>query len=194
MTKILVLDTETTGFSPVYDEVLQLGVTDVYGNVLFNEYFKPAFKICWEPAEKVNGISPASVAGCPLFSERLSDIQKLLNEADVIAGYNTLFDMNFLYESGVRFRRDLRVLDVMKSFAPIAGEPYAGNGRSYLGFKFQKLATAAEHYGYDWGACGPHDAVGDAIATAYVFRHIYAERKELLKTEPWKAPSHDVER
>lgn len=37
----IVIDTETTGFDPECDEVLQVSVIGFDGSILFNEYIKP---------------------------------------------------------------------------------------------------------------------------------------------------------
>ena len=74
---ILVLDTETTGFGPSA-EILQLSIVNGLGEIVMNEYFRPARATCWPGAEAVNHISPAMVAGKPLISERKSDIEKIL--------------------------------------------------------------------------------------------------------------------
>ena len=59
---ILVLDTETTGFGPSA-EILQLSIVNGLGEIVMNEYFRPARTTCWPGAEAVNHISPAMVAG-----------------------------------------------------------------------------------------------------------------------------------
>ena len=52
------LDTETTGLNPSFDEILQLSIIDSNTNeVLFNDYFKPQYTVCWDEAQAVNGIS-----------------------------------------------------------------------------------------------------------------------------------------
>ena len=74
---ILVLDTETTGFGPSA-EILQLSIVNGLGEIVMNEYFRPARATCWPDAEAVNHISPAMVAGKPLISERKLGIEKIL--------------------------------------------------------------------------------------------------------------------
>lgn len=41
MNKLLILDLETTGFKPPDAEILQVGIIDINGNVLMNQYLKP---------------------------------------------------------------------------------------------------------------------------------------------------------
>lgn len=190
MSKIIVIDTETTGFDPRWDEVLQVGITDENGNILFNEYFKPEHKTEWKEAELVNGISPAFVQNKPLLIDRLDIIQRIFREANTIVGYNTNFDLRFLANTGLMIRPDAQIVDVMLSFAPIGGvlKDHTSRGRTYKGFKCQKLTVAAAHYNYDWAEYGKHDAIGDAKATAFVFSKIREERPDLLSPEEWVRP------
>ena len=88
---ILVLDTETTGFGPSA-EILQLSIVNGLGEIVMNEYFRPARATCWPNAEAVNHISPAMVAGKPLISERKLGIEKILHAAKIISGYNLPYD------------------------------------------------------------------------------------------------------
>lgn len=49
------LDTETTGLNPSFDEILQLSIIDSdTDEVLFYEYFKPAYTVCWEEAQALH--------------------------------------------------------------------------------------------------------------------------------------------
>lgn len=49
------LDTETTGLNPSFDEILQLSIIDSNTNeVLFNDYFKPQYTVCWDEAQRVH--------------------------------------------------------------------------------------------------------------------------------------------
>ena len=97
---ILVLDTETTGFGPSA-EILQLSIVNGLGEIVMNEYFRPARATCWPGAEAVNHISPAMVAGKPLISERKSDIEKILHAAKIISGYNLPYDQKMLIQNGI---------------------------------------------------------------------------------------------
>ena len=92
---ILVLDTETTGFGPSA-EILQLSIVNGLGEIVMNEYFRPARATCWPDAEAVNHISPAMVAGKPLISERKLGIEKILHAAKIISGYNLPYDQRIL--------------------------------------------------------------------------------------------------
>ncbi len=164
-TEILVLDTETTGFSKT-DEILQLSIINGDGEVVMNEYFRPGHTRSWYYAEKVNHISPAMVEDKPAISERKREIENILHAAKVIVGYNLPFDQGMLIQNGIYIpsAKKVRYVDLMKPFAKTYGE----KSEKYPGqFKYQKLITCAKYYGYTEE--GWHDSLADTKATLYCF-------------------------
>ena len=111
----VVLDTETTGFHPEQgDELLQVSIIDNTGEVLYNQLIRPTFTREWPEAMKVNNITPEMVADCPSIEDEASKIKQIIEAADEIIGYNTLFDLNFLERcAGIRLREGKTVIDVM---------------------------------------------------------------------------------
>ena len=163
--EILVLDTETTGFSKS-DEILQLSIINGDGEVVMNEYFRPEHTSSWYYAEKVNHISPAMVEDKPTIRQRKRDIEKILHAAKVIVGYNLPYDQGMLIQCGIYIpsRNKVRYIDLMKPFAKTYGE----ESERYPGsFKYQKLITCANYYGY--AGEGWHDSLADTKATLYCF-------------------------
>ncbi len=163
--EILVLDTETTGFSKT-DEILQLSIINGDGEVVMNEYFRPEHTRSWYYAEKVNHISPAMVEDKPAISERKREIENILHAAKVIVGYNLPFDQGMLIQNGIYIpsAKKVRYVDLMKPFAKTYGE----KSEKYPGqFKYQKLITCAKYYGYTEE--GWHDSLADTKATLYCF-------------------------
>jgi DNA polymerase-3 subunit epsilon len=160
--RVLCLDCETTGLS-VTDEILQLAIIDGHGNTLFNCYFRPVNTSEWPEAEAINGISPKDVEDELPITNYVIEIQKILKNALLIVGYNSdFFDLSFLSGAGIEIP-DVPTFDVMTEFAPIYGE-WSEYHRNY---KWQKLSTCANYYGYTGGRY--HDAEDDAVATLYCF-------------------------
>ena len=54
----IVIDTETTGFYPWWDELLQVAIIDGENRVLFDRLIKPSRRKKWPYAQRVHGISP----------------------------------------------------------------------------------------------------------------------------------------
>ena len=144
----------------------QFDKSKVICKVLFNEYIKPERKTAWPSAQKVHGISPEQVKDLPTIKEHLPVLNQIFADAEIIVGYNIEgFDAGFLTEAGIHIPEETYYYDVMLKFAPIYGEwnDYHGD------YKWQKLATCADYYGYDWGTDAAHDSLADVKATMYCF-------------------------
>lgn len=161
----IVIDTETTGLNADTDELLQVSIIDSQGNTLFNSYIKPLFTENWDGAMAVNHITPEMVANAPNIIEVKQEINKIINSANVIVGYNILFDLEFLAAFGIENSK-ATVIDVMQDFADIYGEWSDKYGCN----KWQKLTKCSEYYGYDWGTDIAHDSLADCRATLYCYK------------------------
>lgn len=170
----IVIDTETTGLNADTDELLQVSIIDSQGNTLFNSYIKPLFTENWDGAMAVNHITPEMVANAPNIIEVKQEINKIINSANVIVGYNILFDLEFLAAFGIENSK-ATVIDVMQDFADIYGEWSDKYGCN----KCQKLTKCAEYYGYDWGTDIAHDSLADCRATLYCYQKMLKEKNIL---------------
>lgn len=175
----IIIDTETTGLRPDQDELLQVAIIDDTGKTLIDQYVRPTRCDEWPEAERVNHISPEMVRDCPAISDpAVHDvIQSVLYQADKIMGYNTQFDIGFLIAAGF----DVPICetkDIMIEFAEVYGD-YSEYYESYV---WKKLTVAAEYYGYEWPV-DAHNALGDCLATLYVYRCM--QNKKALRPCPF---------
>lgn len=114
---ITVLDFETTGFSPVENEIIQIGAIK-YRNELevgrFSCYVKPLNPIP-PKITKITGITNKMVAEAPFIENVLDDLKQFL-ENETIVAHNASFDMKFLLENfdrhGIDYKR-YRVIDTL---------------------------------------------------------------------------------
>lgn len=167
--EIVVFDLETTGTDAVTDEIIQISFMDGAGNVLLNSYVKPKKKRSWAEATKINGITPDMVKDAPSLADLKEQIQGILDKAKLLVGFNsTGFDMRFLSVGGVDTKKSTKHFDCMLEYSPVEME-WKGSSQDW---KFQKLETAAAHYGYTYPA---HDAGRDTQATLYVFKSMLAD-------------------
>ncbi len=165
---IIVLDTETTGFNPDIDELLQVSIINDREDTLFNSYIKPKAKE-WSDAQRVNGITPERVLDAPAIEDVRCTISIYTAAADVIIGYNGDFDLDFLRAAGCEINPDAVIVDVMELFSPIYGE-----WSDYFGsYKWQKLSTCAAYYGYEFKA---HDSLEDCKATLACYHRMLIEK------------------
>ena len=172
--EIIIVDTETTGLNADTDELLQVSIIDSQGNTLFNSYIKPLFTENWDGAMAVNHITPEMVANAPNILEVKQEINRILNSANIIVGYDTNFDLSFLSAAGIEFEQQ-QIVDIMQDFAPIYGE-----WNDYYGsYKWQKLTTCANYYNYNWGDDTAHDSLADCRATLYCYLQIIPNKKNI---------------
>lgn len=167
MMHIIAIDTETTGLNPNEDEIIQFSAVDMQGHALADFLVKPIFHERWDEAEIINGISPEAVKDCPPLTDRKAEIERLLNGADLIIGYSTQFDLDFLASGGIELP-DAETLDIKRIFESIKNET-AEDGISR---KWQSLVSCASYYGYDWNG-KPHDSLADARATIFCFQKMF---------------------
>lgn len=92
-----VLDTETTGLSAYYDEIIEIGILRVRDNQIVDSYsqlIKPKHEID-EFITSLTGITNEMVKNMPSIKEVKNDVLSFIGD-DVILGHNTSFDIRFL--------------------------------------------------------------------------------------------------
>lgn len=122
--RVVVLDTETTGLNPKKDEVLSLAIVDGDGNELFYHLIKPLHRRWWSDASEVNGIEWNDVKDEIELEYYADEIREILNGADVVVGYNLVFDLEMLSASGLSelsLPSGIKTFDVMLEYSRIHG-------------------------------------------------------------------------
>ena len=176
--KFLCLDCETTGLDYNDDEILSLSIVNQDGEVLFDELFRPEHHTSWDNAQLIHGITPADVENKPFLKDRLNHIKMILDQYQLIIGYNIDFDLGFIAQGfGVLFIKDVIgndcvIKDVMKMFAPIYGES------NKYGYKWQTLETCANYYNYKYKT---HNSLEDVKATIYCYKKIMEQELYLFE-------------
>lgn len=179
LSKIIVIDTETTGFKAGDDELLQVSIIDGNGKELYNRYVKPENKKEWKYAMEKNHITPEMVSKSPSIKELIPEIQKIIDDADMLISYNGRFDVNFLEAAGITNIEQKPHLDVIKPASLITKLPPKNKNdkRTYNGYHYPKLTDAAEAINFNYNA---HDSLEDVKATLAVAKNIYGENFEKL--------------
>lgn len=103
--KYVILDTETTGLGK-YDEIIEISIIDLDGNVMYDSLVKPNRRITYD-AYKIHGISDEMVDDYSDFKEQWDDIYKAIKGKTIIA-YNAKFDIRMIKQT----------LDIYKLNAP----------------------------------------------------------------------------
>ena len=162
------LDTETTGFGP-YDLVIEVGIVDLAGNVLFSGLINPERTIP-EDAIKVHGITDEMVREAPTMKSAWPEVEAILRDR-AIGIYNDEFDFRLMKQSVENallpwnLHRN-QTFCMMNMFAAWYGEW----NRRANNFKSQKLEFAGNFCGIDLP--NSHHAVDDAKLTAALLRYL----------------------
>ncbi len=105
---LVFLDLETTGFSPKYNRVTEIGVVVVKGNHITDEYQRLVNPDQWiNPAiTKITGITQKDVLDAPYFNEIANELLSYL-KLGLLTAHNANFDYRFLqaefFRSGIEF-------------------------------------------------------------------------------------------
>jgi len=96
----VVLDLETTGLDPTYDEIIEISAIKFSNGEKISEFttlVKPENKID-EYITQLTGITNEMVKDAPKIEKVLPDLMKFLSDSVIIA-HNANFDINFLYDN-----------------------------------------------------------------------------------------------
>lgn len=176
--KIIVLDTETTGVDKKSDELLQVSIIDGYGNTLLDTYVKPLEKKIWEGAMKVNHISPEMVENAPTIKDLAPKILEIVNGADKVITYNGEFDLAFLNRlAGVELKEDQEHIDTMFRFSKFKGDW----SNYYHSYKWYRLTDVAEMINFDFSEEDAHNSLGDVKATLWLYYFLEFNKNKGIK-------------
>ena len=147
----LVLDTETTGFSAVNDEILEVAfvLTDfVEMYAVLSTYVRPQAPFI---TNQHNGITPEMVRHAPPFDDIAAGAYALLALADTHCAYQASFDLRFLREALARCGYRLPLREV---YDPLRRLPHK-----------QRLREACAQRNIKCDDIEWHSALGDCVAT-----------------------------
>ena len=165
--EFVIFDTETTGVETT-DEIIQIGIIDHTGAVIFESKIKPEQSI---QNSQYHGITDDDVKDAPEFKAVYQQIADAMTGKLVLA-YNYSYDRRMLEQVCRKHGLEMPVFGgngcAMEMFAQFHGEwnSYHGN------YRWQKLRDALASFGLkheDFGDA-EHDAVTDAKATLAVIK------------------------
>ena len=169
----LILDTETTGLGDEA-EICEIAVIRHDGSVVLDTLVRPTGKIS-AGATRVHGITDADVRDAPSIDDVLDASVRLLLASHQIAIYNADYDLRLLRQSAAAAGQyDINIwamgmrreaFCVMEAFA----EWYGSWNVRHESYTWQKLETAALHFGLSWDGKA-HRALTDARMTLEVVK------------------------
>lgn len=171
--RFAVVDLETSGFSPRWNRILQLGMVTVEADGEVVDQWSTLVKLRWPfsrvgPTE-VHGITRSMLRRAPTLDAVLDDFGARL-DGSVFTAHNATFDGEFLLRAVRRRPEDdpLRVaLDTRLCTLRMSRRLDPERTRSH------RLGDLCERYGVELDR--PHDALADAAATAAVLPHLLEE-------------------
>src|SRR5690606_29140991 len=179
----IVLDTETTGLSPLQGHrIIEIGCVELVNRRLtgreYHRFINPEREID-EGAERVHGISREELRGQPRFAEIADELLEFIRGAELVI-HNAEFDVGFLeHELGLmrhmqpRITQHARVLDTLT----LAREMHPGQRNS--------LDALCKRYEVDSSRREVHGALIDAELLANVYLAMTGGQTALLlDTEP----------
>lgn len=165
------VDVETTGLSPQWNDIIEIGAIRYKDGVeveRFQSLVQPPISddgLYVDPfIEDLTGITNAMLADAPRAVDVLPLFLGFLNN-DIILGYNTSFDVNFLYDACDRYLQKAfpnDYMDVMRLARKL-----------YPDLLHHRLKDMATYYGIDQGQA--HRTINDCEATERVFHKLYAD-------------------
>jgi DNA polymerase-3 subunit epsilon len=160
----VVLDFETTGLDPIYDEIIEVGAIRVSNGIIDSEFstlVKPDGKISSFVTD-LTGITNKMVTDAPKIQDVLPSLLKFIGDS-VVLGHNVHFDINFLYDNckehlGISFTNDM--LCTMR---------IARN--AFKDIKFFKLSRLAHYFNVP---AGTHRALADCHCALGIYNAMLA--------------------
>ncbi|WP_299979405.1 DNA polymerase III subunit epsilon [Devosia sp. 66-22] len=174
MTREIVMDTETTGLSPLTgDRVVEIGGVELFNHIptgkTFHQYINPDRQMTAD-AYNVHGLSDEFLRDKPRFAEIADSMLAFFGDATLIA-HNAPFDVSFLnFELEKAGRPALRnpIIDTVA----VARDKHPGARVS--------LDALCKHYGIDNSRRTLHGALLDSEILADVYLELIGGRQVAL--------------
>ena len=148
--RIVVFDCETTGTDRTCDQVIelciQLGLDEGAPSRVWR--IKPTAPI-HPGAQAVHGISAADLEGCPSFEAVAAEIAAVFAEADIIVGYNLVFDIDMLQAEYARIGQPMpeftgkKIIDAFRLWQQCEPRSLMHAHQRFVGAEFEAAHTAS---------------------------------------------------
>lgn len=100
-TTYTIVDLETTGFSPEYDYIIEVGAIKVSDNIIIDKFSsivrEPDFDYIDSFITDLTGITQEMIDSAPIMSDIFPKFLEFIG-GDIIIGHNVNFDINFIYD------------------------------------------------------------------------------------------------
>lgn len=165
-----IIDLETTGLSPAYDEIIEVAAIRCRGGQEVDRYqvlVKPKAEIS-EYISSLTHITNAMVADARTIAQVLPEFLSFIGK-DIVVGHNVSFDINFIYDNAIHLGLPPftnNYIDTMRMARML-----------YYNIPNHKLGTIAKYLGV--AAADAHRAIGDCITTQQCYAIMIQQADEL---------------
>lgn len=165
----VVLDIETTGLSPVQNEIIELSALKVVNGKIKEEYTQLVKPSGWVSSFITNltGITREMLSDAPHISEALVEFTDFCSDS-IIMGHNVTFDINFIDAKLNQFHN--------KSFNNDYIDTLKIARRMLPQLKSRKLGLIAEHFGFNTD--GMHRGLKDCVVTNLCYQKFVELKQE----------------
>lgn len=179
----IVLDTETTGFKPQKDKIVEIAAikfenwhpTEIFETLINPQRTIPA------AASSVNHITDEMVKDEPMISEVMDDFNSFVKSFNIV-GHNLDFDLEFLISSGAVFDAKIKYYDTLWLAQKVLTSPKTKVWNNNLGVQEYidedlvdvenyKLSTLADYFNIG-DTSKAHRAAYDAYVTGLIFKEL----------------------
>lgn len=169
---ITVLDLETTGMSPLYSRIIEIGIVKIQDMKItgsYKSFINPGCEIPYQ-ITRLTGIKNEDVCNAPFIDEIIPDIQQFLGDT-IICGHNLQFDIGFLNAAFRNYGYEkisnpvLCTLKLARKLCPDLSSKSLGSVVAHFGIVHKNV----------------HRALGDATVTAKILLKMIDILKEEKK-------------
>lgn len=161
-----VVDLETTGFSPQYDDIIEIAALRIRNGKIVNKYHQLI-----NPKREINsfisnltGIISLSLQSKPTLDEVIDDFLEFLGN-DIIVGHNVSFDINFIYDNVKKLRE--------KEFTNSYINTVRLSKKLHPELRHHTLYNIAEYYSFN--PDDEHRALSDCEVTYLIYNYMKEE-------------------
>lgn len=177
MLREIVMDTETTGLDHKKgDRLIEIGCIELVNRIPsgreYHQYINPDGREVHPDAERVHGISTASLADKPVFAQVVDDFLSFLGDDGSLVIHNASFDMGFINMELDRLGRPPITPDRVVDTLAIARRKHPAGPNT--------LDALCKRYGIDNSKRVKHGALMDSILLADVYVELIGERQAKL--------------
>jgi len=173
-----VIDLETTGLDPAFDEIIEMSALKIRNNEIIEEYstlVQPKYEID-EFITELTGITHEMLENAPLLEDKINEFISFIGE-DIIMGHNVNFDINFLYDNYLKIEKEKLKNDYVDTMRL---------AKNYLKeFNHHRLIDLVDYYKIN--VEGFHRAMLDCKSTFDIYNNIKADiLNKFESVENWK--------